>query len=120
MYLSLNPDKIILSVKFSFSTNGNRSVLYIFCLSGFCCELFLIHDESDIGLNVEFSNKSRYNGKCCKLFIFALSRSVFTACVSSACLKSLQFKEIRFILFVPLCDCNNAAPISKLEASHIA
>ena len=27
--------KIILSVRFSFSIQGNRSVLYILCLSGF-------------------------------------------------------------------------------------
>ena len=57
MYLksiSGGPDKFMLSVKFPFSTKGNRSVLYIFSLSGFCCELFLIHDEYSIGLNVKF------------------------------------------------------------------
>ena len=55
---SRGPDKFILSVKFSFSTKGNRSLLYIFCSRGFCCVLFLIHDEYGIGLNVEFPYKS--------------------------------------------------------------
>ena len=40
--------------------------------------------------------------------------------LSSACVNSLDFAEIRFIWFVPLCDCHNAAPIPKLEASHMA
>ena len=52
------PDKYILSVRFSFSIKGNRSVLYDFCLIGFCCVLFLIHDEHGIGLNVDFPCRS--------------------------------------------------------------
>ena len=39
---------------------------------------------------------------------------------SSACVKSLEFADIRFILFVTLCDCKSAVPTPKLEASHIA
>ena len=42
------PDKFIISVKFSFSAKGNMSVLNIFCLSYFCCVLFLIQDEYGI------------------------------------------------------------------------
>ena len=38
--------------------------------------------------------------------------------VSSACVNNLEFAEIRFFLFVPLCDCNNAAPIPKFEATQ--
>ena len=54
------PDKFVLSIRFSFSSKGNRSVLYFFfCSSGFCCVLFLIHDEYGIGLSVEFLNKSK-------------------------------------------------------------
>ena len=56
--LSLYLEVFWLSVKFSFSTKGNRSVLYIFCLIGFCGVLFLIQDENSNGLNVEFPNKS--------------------------------------------------------------
>ena len=56
--ISERPDQFILSVKFSFSIKDNNSVLYLFCLSGFCCVLFLIHDEHRIGFNVEFPNKS--------------------------------------------------------------
>ena len=48
----------MLSVKFSFSIIGNRSVLYIFCLNGFCCVLFWIHDEYGVGLNVGFLKSS--------------------------------------------------------------
>ena len=49
------PDKFLMSVRFSCSIKGNRYVLYDFCLIGFCCVLFLIHDEYGIGLNVDFS-----------------------------------------------------------------
>ena len=53
--VSGGPDKFLLSVRFSFSTKGTRSFLYIFCLSGFCCVLFLIDDEYSFGLNVELN-----------------------------------------------------------------
>ena len=39
---------------------------------------------------------------------------------SSACVSKREFADILFILFVPLCDCSNAAPMPKFEASHIA
>ena len=39
---------------------------------------------------------------------------------SSACVNKREFADMRFILFVSLCDCNNAAPMPKFEASHIA
>ena len=39
---------------------------------------------------------------------------------SSACVNKREFADLRFILFVPLCDCNTAAPMPKFEASHIA
>ena len=38
---------------------------------------------------------------------------------SSACVKKREIADIRFILFVPLCDCSNASPMQKFEASHI-
>ena len=40
--------------------------------------------------------------------------------LSSTCVKSLQFADIRFILFVPVFDCKKAATIPKLEGSHMA
>ena len=52
------PDKFIPSLRFSFSIKGNRSVLYEFCLIGFCCLLYLIHDEYVNGLNVDFPSRS--------------------------------------------------------------
>ena len=39
---------------------------------------------------------------------------------NSACVNRRKFADIRFILFVALWDCNNAAPMPKFEASHIA
>ena len=35
--------------------------------------------------------------------------------LSSACVKSLEFAEIRFILFVLLRDCKSAAPTPILK-----
>ena len=40
--------------------------------------------------------------------------------LSSDCVISLEFAEMRFILFVPMSYCNNAAPMPKFEASHMA
>ena len=40
--------------------------------------------------------------------------------LSSACVNSLEFAELRIILFVPLLDCNNVAPMPKFEASYMA
>ena len=56
--ISGGPDKIIFLVRFYFFIKGNRSILHLFCLSGLCCALFLIHDEYSIGLNVEFPIRS--------------------------------------------------------------
>ena len=39
---------------------------------------------------------------------------------NSFCVIKREFADIRFILIVPLWDCNNAAPMPKFEASHIA
>ena len=52
--------------------------------------------------------------------IIAVHSLMSVDCLSSACVNSLEIAEIRFILFVPLCVCNNAAPMPKLEASHRA
>ena len=55
-----------------------------------------------------------------RVYIIAVHSLISVENLSSACLNSLEIAEIRFILFVPLCDCNNAAPMPKFEASHIA
>ena len=39
---------------------------------------------------------------------------------SSACVNQREFADMRFISFVSLFDCNNAAPMPIFEASHIA
>ena len=43
---------------FLFLLKGNSSVLYDFCLIGFCCVLFLTHDEYAIDLKVDFPSRS--------------------------------------------------------------
>ena len=39
---------------------------------------------------------------------------------NSACVNKREFADIRFILFVPLWDCSNTAPMPKFEGSPIA
>ena len=39
--------------------------------------------------------------------------------LSTSCVR-FEIADMRFFLFVPLCDCRSAAPISKMEALHIA
>ena len=36
--------------------------------------------------------------------------------LSLVCVNSLEFVEMRFVLFIPLCDCNNSASMPKFEA----
>ena len=55
-----------------------------------------------------------------RVYIIAVRSLISVESPSSACLNSLEFAEIRIILFVPLCDCNNAALMPNFEASHIA
>ena len=40
--------------------------------------------------------------------------------LSSACVNKREFAELRFIVFVPLCNCNIAAPMPNFEVSHVA
>ena len=40
--------------------------------------------------------------------------------LNSAFVKSIEFADIIFSLFIPLCGCKNQLPIPKLEASHMA
>ena len=54
------------------------------------------------------------------MYIIAVHSLIRVDSRSSACVNNRDFADIRFILFVPLCDCNNAAPMQKFEASHIA
>ena len=54
------------------------------------------------------------------MYIIAVHSLNIVESRSSACVNNQEFGDIRFILFVPLCDCNNAAPMPKFEASHIA
>ena len=55
-----------------------------------------------------------------RVYIIALHSLIKVEILSLACVSSLDFAEIRFILFVPLWYCKNAVPIPKFEASHMA
>ena len=54
------------------------------------------------------------------MYIIAVHSLISIETLSSACVNNLEFAEIRLILFVPLCDCSNAAPMPKFEESHMA
>ena len=45
------------------------------------------------------------------MYIIAVHSLISVESLSSACVNSLEIAEISFILFVPLCDCNKAAPM---------
>ena len=53
------------------------------------------------------------------MYIIAVHYLMRVESRSSACVKKREFADMRFILFDPICDCNNAAPMQKFEASHI-
>ena len=55
-----------------------------------------------------------------RVLIIAVQSLICVESLSSACVNSLEFAEIWFIFSVPLCDCNNAAPMPKTEAPRIA
>ena len=63
------------------------------------------------------SIKNSYSLRVCMIAVHSLIRVESRI---SACVNRPEFADIRFILFVPLWDCNNAAPMPKFEASHIA
>ena len=54
------------------------------------------------------------------MYIIAVHSLMRVKSRTSACVNKREFADIRFILFVPLCDCSNAAPMPKFEESHIA
>ena len=54
------------------------------------------------------------------MYIIAVHSLIKVKSRSSVCVNNREFDDIRFILFVPLCGYNNAAPMPKFEASHIA
>ena len=62
------------------------------------------------------SIKNSYSVKVCMIAVHSLIRAESR---NSACVYRREFADIRFILFVPVWDCN-AAPMPKFEASHIA
>ena len=46
-----------------------------------------------------------------RVFIVAVHSLISVESLTSACVNSLEFAEIRFFLFVPLCVFINAAPM---------
>ena len=55
-----------------------------------------------------------------RVYILAVHSLISVESLSSACVNSLEFAETRFTLFLPQCNCSNAAPMPKFKASHIA
>ena len=55
-----------------------------------------------------------------RVYIIAVHSLISVESLSLTCVNSLELAKIKFILFVPLGDCNNSAPMPKFEASHIA
>ena len=60
------------------------------------------------------------NSYSVSVYIIAVHFLISVESLSPDCVNSLEFAEIKFILFVPPCDCSNAAPMPKLEASQMA
>ena len=60
------------------------------------------------------------NSYSVSVYIMAVHSLIRVESLSSASVNSLEFAEMRFFLFVPLWDCNNAASVLKIEASHMA
>ena len=56
--LSRGSCRLKIWIHFESISGGPDKILHLFCLSGLCCALFLIHDEYSIGLNVEFPIRS--------------------------------------------------------------
>ena len=63
------------------------------------------------------SIKNSFSVKVCMI---ALHSFIRVESRNSACVNRREFADMRFILFVPLWDCNKAAPMLSVEASHIA
>ena len=55
-----------------------------------------------------------------RVHIIAVHSFMRVESLNSACVNKREFADLRFIYFVALRDCNNAAPMPKFEASHIA
>ena len=60
------------------------------------------------------------NAYSVRVYIIAVHSLISVENLSSACVNSLEFAEVSFFSSVPLCDCNNAAPMPTFEASLIA
>ena len=59
------------------------------------------------------------NSYSLRVYIIAVHSHISVESLSSACVNSLELAEIKFTLFVPLWDCNNAAPMPNFESSHM-
>ena len=73
-----------------------------------------------VNRTVECFDPSIRNSYSVSVYIIAVHSLIRVEGRSSAWLKRREIADIRFILLVPLWDCNNAAPMPKFEASQIA
>ena len=73
-----------------------------------------------VNKTVGCSDPSIKNSHSVKVCMIAVHSLMGVESRSSACINKREFAEIRFVLFAPQWDCNNAAPMPNFEASHIA
>ena len=66
---------------------------------------------------IDPSIKNSFSATVCMIAVHSLIR---VESRNLACVNRREIADIRFILFVPLWDCSNAAPMPKFEVSHIA
>ena len=60
------------------------------------------------------------NSYSVKVYIIAVHSLTRVESRNSACVNKREFADLNFFFIVPLWDCNNAAPMQKFKASHIA
>ena len=81
---------------------------------------FMIIGLRSVQKTVGCLDPSIKNSYSLSVYIMAVHSLMRVESLSSTCVNSLEFAEMRFILFVPFRDYNNAAPMPKFEASHMA
>ena len=68
--------------------------------------------------NVGCFDPNTENSFSVSVYIMAVHSLKSVQSLSSTCVTKFEFADIRFILFVPLCDCKSTSPIPKFEASN--
>ena len=70
--------------------------------------------------NCRMFDPSIKNSYSVRVYMIAVQSLIRVESLSSTCVNRREFADMRFILFVSLRDCSNAALMLKFEASQIA